>query len=124
MFYPNTLTPFTFKLLVNTCGRLWGISLFLTVCFTTIAAQTSAYVVRQANDNEVVVIDTSTNLIVATFPSGGEGSFRVDANPNGDTVYVGNVSSQDISVIDTATNTVVETIPLGVFPTDVAFNPD
>ena len=81
MFYPNTLTPLTFKLLANRCGRLFGIVLFLTVCFTTIVAQT-AYVVRQANDNEVVVIDTSTNLIVATFPSGGEGSFRIDANPN------------------------------------------
>jgi YVTN family beta-propeller protein len=46
--------------------------LFLTACFTTVAAQTSAYVVRQANANEVVVIDTSTNLILATIPSGGE----------------------------------------------------
>ena len=87
MFYPYTLTPLSFKLLANSCRHLLGIVLFLTACFTTIAAQTSAYVVRQANDNEVVVIDTSTNLILATFPSGGEGSFRVAANPNGETVY-------------------------------------
>jgi YVTN family beta-propeller protein len=124
MFYPITLTPLTFKLLTNLCGRLLGIVLFLTACFTTIAAQTSAYVVRQANDNEVVVIDTSTNLILATIPTGGDGSFRVDANPNGDWVYVANVGSQDISVIDTATNTVITKIPVGVFASDVAFTPD
>jgi YVTN family beta-propeller protein len=124
MFYPYTLTPLSFKLLANSCRHLLGIVLFLTACFTTIAAQTSAYVVRQANDNEVVVIDTSTNLILATFPSGGEGSFRVAANPNGETVYIANTGSQNISVVETATNTVVATIPVGVFATDVAFNPD
>lgn len=124
MFYPITLTPVTFKLLANPCRRLLGIILFLTACFTTIAAQTFAYVVRQANDNEVVVIDTSTNSILATIPTGGDGSFRVDVNPNGDWVYVANTGSQDISVIDTATNTVVTKIPVGVFATDVAFTPD
>lgn len=99
-------------------------TLLVLATFTAVNAQPFAYVVRQEDSNEVVVIDTSTNSIVTTIPSGGRGSFRADSNPNGAFVYITNIASNDVSVIDTATNTVVTTIPVGPFPLDVAFTPD
>jgi YVTN family beta-propeller protein len=88
------------------------------------------------NSNNVSVIDTNTNTVIATVPAVGDG---VAVTPDGNHVYVtggfgsfsGNVSSGTVSVINTTTNTVVATIPIANAPFPaavtvgaVAFTPD
>jgi len=66
----------------------------------------------------VVVVDTSTNAIVARV-MGFEAPTSVAVNPNGTGVYVANYASDKVSVIDTATNSVMATITVGSGPYDV-----
>jgi YVTN family beta-propeller protein len=70
----------------------------------------------------VLVIDTSTNAVVATVPVGNLPS-GVAITPDGAFAYVAN-QGRTVSVIETATNTVVATVPLGPSPFDVAITPD
>src|SRR5947207_1067442 len=72
--------------------------------------------------NNVAVIDTATNTVVASVPVGlvPQG---VAANPAGTFVYVANGTSNNVSVISTATNTVTATVPVGLSPLGVAANP-
>ena len=78
-----------------------------------------AYVANLFGDN-VSVIATATNTVVATVPVGA-GPFGVAVNPNGAFAYVVNSFANNVSVIATATNTVVATIPVGDFPSFIAF---
>jgi YVTN family beta-propeller protein len=71
--------------------------------------------------NSVSVIDTTTNMVVATvavetFPIG------VAITPDGRHAYVAGDLSNNVSVIATASNTVVVTIPVGSGPFGVAVN--
>lgn len=80
------------------------------------------YVADWVTDN-VSVIDTATNTVVATiavgsFPTG------VAVNPDGGEVYITNYGSNTVSVIDPATNTVIATVPVGSLPFGVAVSPD
>ena len=59
----------------------------------------------------VLVIDTSTNAVVARVPVGSFPS-GVAITPDGAFAYVANQGGT-VSVIETATNTVVATVPLG-----------
>jgi len=79
------------------------------------------YVANQ-NDNNVSVINSITNAIVATIPVGQNPTF-LSASPDGSRVYVANNVSKTISVINTATNIVVATIPIGQ-PNDLIVSPD
>jgi YVTN family beta-propeller protein len=72
--------------------------------------------------NNVSVIDTATNTVVATIPV-GMGPIGIAITPDGTRAYVTNDVSNTVSVIDTAANTVVETIPVGVRPVAVAITP-
>jgi uncharacterized repeat protein (TIGR01451 family) len=82
----------------------------------------TAYVANQQDDN-VSVIDTATNAVVATVPV-GVNPFGVAVTPDSSRAYVGNAGSQDLSVIDTATNAVFAIIPVGVEPDGIAISPD
>jgi len=84
-------------------------------------AQHLAYVTQQGWDN-VSVIDTTTNTVVATIPVGGMPS-GIAVTPSGTFAYVVNYFSHNVSVIDTTTNTVVATIPVGNAPFDIAITP-
>ena|SRR5438132_2685827 len=81
-----------------------------------------AYISNE-NDNDVSVIDTSDNTVVATV---GVGSlpFGVAVKPDGTRAYVTNNGSSSVSVIDTSTNTVVATVGVGSAPSEVAVKPD
>ena len=71
----------------------------------------------------VSVVDTTTNTVVATIAASGEG---IAISPDGKTVYVTSLTFF-VTVIDTTTNTVVATIhSIGPtsFPNGVAFTPD
>ena len=74
-------------------------------------AGTRVYVTNY-DSNNVSVIDTATNTVVATVTVGSD-PFGVSENPAGTKVYVANQGSNNVSVIDTATNTVVATVPAG-----------
>ena len=63
-------------------------------------------------DNTVSVIDTATDLVVATIPVGGQTADTAAVSPNGAFVYVASESGI-VSVIDTASNSVVGTINVG-----------
>src|SRR6266404_279029 len=77
--------------------------------------------IPNSSSNNVSVIDTSTNTVVATV-SVGANPQGVAVNPAGTRAYITNGTSDTVSVIDTATNTVVTTIPVGDSPQGVAVN--
>src|SRR5207244_4394958 len=69
---------------------------------------TRAYVTNFTSNN-VSVIDTSTNTVVATATV-GSAPYGVAITPDGTRVYVSNTLSNNVSVIDTSTNTVMATV--------------
>ncbi len=87
----------------------------------TIDVGTVAYVTNFDAQN-VSVIATSTNTVVATVPVGTQ-PIAVALTPDGAFAYVTN-SSGSVSVLSTASNTVVATVPVGSLPFGVAITPD
>jgi YVTN family beta-propeller protein len=84
-------------------------------------AGTYAYI---ANNENVLVIDTATNHVVATVHV-GFASHGVAVMPDGKKVYVTHYFPvNNVSVIDTSTNTVIATVPVGVDPLGIAITPD
>jgi YVTN family beta-propeller protein len=71
------------------------------------------------NGNDVSVIDTATNTVVATVPVGNN-PFGPAVTPDGTHVYAANLGDGTVSVIATASNTVVATVTVGRFPQGVA----
>jgi len=94
------------------------------VMLTPIAAEAQhhAYVAQQGWDN-VSVIDTTTNTVVATIPVGNMPS-GIAITPSETYVYVANYFSNTISVIDTTINAVVATIPVADRPFNIAITPN
>ena len=80
-----------------------------------------AYITNQGSNN-VSVIDTATNTVVATVAV-GTGPYGVAVNPAGTRAYVTNRLSNKYSVIDTFTKTVIATVAVGTNPIGVAVNP-
>jgi YVTN family beta-propeller protein/parallel beta-helix repeat protein len=81
-----------------------------------------AYVTNQLSNN-VSVIDTSANTVVATVAVGSLPR-GVAITPNGAFAYVTNRTSNNVSVIDTSANTVVATVAVGSNPFGVAITPN
>ncbi|MGB8899828.1 MAG: cytochrome D1 domain-containing protein, partial [Methylocella sp.] len=79
--------------------------------------------VTNSNSSTVSVIDTASNIVVATVAV-GLFPYGVAVTPDGKHVYVVNQGDRTVSVIDTASNTVVATVPVGSCPFAVAFTPD
>ena len=73
--------------------------------------------------NEVSVISTATDAIVATVPVGANPA-GLAITPDGSTVYVANQTTNNVSVISTSTNAVVATIPVGLAPTGMSVTSD
>jgi YVTN family beta-propeller protein len=85
----------------------------------------NAYITN-SNSNNVSVIDTETNTVIATIGV-GISPFGVAVTPDGGKAYVANAGSNSVSVIDTATDTVSATIPSQASlaqPIGVAVTPD
>lgn len=103
--------------------RLFIFSLLTAACaFTTVHAQTRAYVTNIAT-NTVSVIDTATNTVIATIPV-GSGPAGVVVSSDGTTVYVSNSNDGTVSVIDTASNTVTGIFNSTGTPGFSAISPD
>jgi YVTN family beta-propeller protein len=85
-----------------------------------------AYVTNSGSQN-VSVIRTSDNTVVATVAVGIDPG-GVAVTPDGAFAYVANEGFRDVSVIRTSDNTVVATVTVGTsnltFPVDVAVTPD
>jgi YVTN family beta-propeller protein len=83
----------------------------------------NAYI-PSADRNNVSVINTVKNTVIATIPVGmfPQG---VAVSPDGSKVYVTNETSNNVSVISTFTNRVTGApIPVGTHPVGVAVSPD
>jgi YVTN family beta-propeller protein len=81
-----------------------------------------AYIPNQVSNN-VSVIDTSNNRVVASVNVGSY-PYGVAVNQNGTKVYVTNQGSYTVSVINTTTNTVSATVTGFYYPQGVAVRPD
>jgi YVTN family beta-propeller protein len=75
--------------------------------------------VSNNHENDVSVIDTANNAVIATIPVQSS-PFGLVFTPDGTQVYVVNGSSNTVSIVDTASRTVVATVPVGVSPVGVA----
>ena len=102
-------------------------TLLCALCFAAVLhAQTPtpelAYI-SNAGSNNVSVINTATNTVIATITV-GVAPGGVSVSPNGSRVYVANYTSNNVSIINTATNTVIATIAVGTNPFGVSVSPD
>ena len=79
--------------------------------------------ISNADSNNVSVIDTSDNSVVATVALANS-PYGVAITPDDARAYVTNPTGNSVSVIDTATNTVVATVSVGNIPYGVAITPD
>lgn len=82
------------------------------------AAQPFAYVANLGSD-DVTVIDTASNTVVATIAVGSDPD-GVAVSPDGKRVYVSNFGSHNVSVIDTERQAVAATISVGRGPVGLA----
>ena len=76
-----------------------------------------------SGSNSVGVIDTSTNLLIATVGVRA-GAAGIAITPNGARAYVTNNATTTVSVIDTSNNAVIDTITVGDAPVGIAVRPD
>lgn len=82
-----------------------------------------AYVTNLGSNN-VSVINTSSNSVIATVPVGSR-PFGIAVSPDGSLAYVGNDEEGTISVISTSSNAVIATVPVpaGVYVIAIASAP-
>lgn len=83
---------------------------------------TKAFVTSGKRANNVSVIDTASNTVVAEIPV-GQNPLGVAITPDGTEAYVANHASNNVSVIDTDTHAAWECIEIEK-PFDVAMSPD
>lgn len=116
-----------YGILFSSFTPLWGL-LFLLVCLACPASgQHYAYITNAGElfdgvNDDLSIIDLSTNTVIGTVPV-GDYPQGVAVNPAGTAVYVANTVSSEFTVIDTATHTST-TLPAGSFPAGVAIHPN
>jgi YVTN family beta-propeller protein len=105
------------------CWPFFLLGLF-GLCADATLAQSFAYVANSGS-NTVSVIDTQSDVVVATVTVDSE-PWGVAVNPDGTQVYVTCLGSNSVVILDAATNTTVGRIPLPkvVLPSNVVFAPD
>jgi uncharacterized protein (TIGR03437 family) len=102
----------------------WSVSFVALMMFAgsgQAGAQSRAYVANFFSNN-VSLIDTSSNTVVATVAVGDQPQ-GLAVTPDGTRVYQANCGG-DVFVLDTSTNKVSTKIVVGGCPTGVAFTPD
>ena len=99
--------------------------LLLSLCTVPALAAPFAYI-PNSGDGTVSVIDTATNVVVATIPVGGTRLHTAAVSPDGRRVYVAELNGlfSRVHVIDATTNSVIKSIAVlsGIF--EVAVSPD
>ena len=101
---------------------LFALTASLQALVAVAFAQPNAYVANLGS-NDVSVIDTATNEVIARIPV-GEDPDGVAVTPDGLWVYVTNFLSDTVSVIDTGTNTVAATLAVGSGPVGITVTAD
>ena len=106
----------------NETRALWArgfmavwLALTMALALSTWPAEAAPFVYVTNHANNVSVIDTATNNVVATVPVGSLPA-GVAVIPDGKHAYVANEGSATVSVISTATNTVVATVGVEMPP--------
>ena len=99
-----------------------GLSNASTGVHTSLISGPYAYITNYSSNN-VSVIDTATDAVIATV-SVGYGPYGVAVSPDATRVYVANYAGSSVSVIDTVTNTVIATVPIATRPYGLAVSPD
>lgn len=119
---PTCNDSVTQTLTINNTGAV-NLNANLVPGVTYLGASFGYGYICNAGTNNVSVINSETNTIVATIPV-GTFPWRAAIRPDSKFVYVCNRNSNNISVINTATNTVFTTIALGGNPGGIAFTKD
>jgi|GEM_PF-5204744 len=96
---------------------------FAPTSFTNNSSYTPFAYVVNSRTNNVTVVSTVTNAIVATIPVGNS-PISTCFSPDGTRVYVTNYGSNNVSVINTATNTVIDSVTVGNSPYGASITPD
>jgi YVTN family beta-propeller protein len=82
------------------------------------------YVTNQAlNGSNVKVIDTATNTVIGTIPT-GQVPRAIDITPDGAVAYVAVQEAGVVSAISTASGAIVGSVPAGTRPLDVRVLPN
>jgi YVTN family beta-propeller protein len=102
-------------------AALWAAVVMTGVSAGAAKAAPFAYVT--AGHDDVVVIDTATNSVVASVPIAGDGR-GLAVTPDGKFVYVTNTDVNSVDVISTASNVGIGNIQVGLAPSGVAITPD
>jgi YVTN family beta-propeller protein len=83
-----------------------------------------AYVVTNTSATCCVqVVDTSTNAVVKSIPTTGNG-IPIALTPDQSRLYIADFNNNLVNVIDTASNTLITTIPVGVGANATAIAPN
>jgi YVTN family beta-propeller protein len=75
-------------------------------------------------DDRISIISTTTDAIVAQFPSGGKGPKRMDFTPDGTQVWVTNPSSNQATVFDARARELLASLSLSKSPSGVFISSD
>ena len=100
-----------------------GAPITATVTVTPVSGSPGYAYIANQGANTVSVVNTATNVIVATVAV-GTNPLGVSVSPDGSRVYITNFSSDNVSVINTATNVVVATVAVGTRPYGISVSPD
>ncbi|MBI3329985.1 MAG: hypothetical protein HYZ81_25165, partial [Nitrospinae bacterium] len=107
-------------------GRWYWVTsvLYAALCLWAYPAfpQPRAYVSNEKS-NDLTVIDTETDKVIATVPV-GERPRGIRLSPDGKKVYLALGEEDRIAVVDTATLRVTEKMPAGTDPEAFDVSPD
>lgn len=124
LFFSFKITALIFSRIKmgNILASFLTVLIVLLIYPVSALAQPFAYVANE-NTDDVSVIDTATNMVVATIPVGVDPR-NLAITPDGTRVYVSDINIDNVSVIDTVTNMVVgPPIPVGESPFGIAITP-
>ncbi len=107
----------------DTLKAIQGCDSVYNVAHITVGMRTAYAYITNTVSNDVSVINTLTNVVIATIAVGLQ-PVGVSVTPNGKSVYISNYKSNDVSVINTLNNTVVSTIVVGLKPVGIIISPD
>jgi YVTN family beta-propeller protein len=77
-----------------------------------------------SGNNQIIVLDSSTYLSVATINASGTYPVNGCYCPTNNYIYVSNVNSDSVTILDCETNSVIATIGVGTNPYGITYNPN
>lgn len=95
-----------------------------TPSYVAITPDGSYAYVSNFGANEVIVIDTATNVVTTTISGSFNSPFGIAFTPDGTTAYVCNRDGDNVAVIDVETNVVTTLIAVGSSPRTCAVLPN